>query len=259
MDISCRPWGQFCSANTVEVPVNLQGVVERAIGTETHKTIQTALNCLPFQLNPLMVVESLSIFTEVNFFVPSPHIVCLSPLPHFCWVSWLEILSQGQFLWLIVDSVFLRHLFPQFLSVTLVSSQASKHDAFPTSRPSRSTPLALPPPLPGPALTAMLHWPWALPGWAHHILLSFCFFLASLPFSFFPSPFLLGGLICPIWSSDVSWVHYILSHLLAPSRWWQWTRISGGRFSLCPEASPWLDLPTVAWRSMCAPNASFLP
>ena len=37
------PWDQFCRANTADVPVNLQGRVEGATGTESHKNIQMAL------------------------------------------------------------------------------------------------------------------------------------------------------------------------------------------------------------------------
>lgn len=51
-------------------------------------------------------------------------------------MSSLEILSQGQFLPLITDSLVLQRLFPQFLTVPVVSSWASRHkDAFPTSSP----------------------------------------------------------------------------------------------------------------------------
>ena len=53
-------------------------------------------------------------------------------------MSSLEILSQGQFLPLITDSLVLQCLFPQFLTVPVVSSWTSRHkDTFPTSSPPR--------------------------------------------------------------------------------------------------------------------------
>lgn len=165
-----------------------------------------ALNCLPFQLNSLMIVETLSIFTELNFFVPIPPDYVSLRL-HVSWVSWLEILSHSQFIPLIIYSVFPRHLSPQFLMIPVISSHAGRQGAFPhLEAPQEGTPLD--------QVWKQAQLSLSSPHSSFFIPLP-----RSIPFSLFPSPFLPGVLLCPIWSTDVSWVHCIPRHSQAPSAW----------------------------------------
>lgn len=148
-----------------------------------------------------MVVESLGVFTELDFFAPSPQTVLLPPFPRFCcWMSWLEILSRCQFPAPIIYSVFLQHV---SLSRVLYCCcpQLPRQQApcvSPLPGPPGRVPRALLPPLPGPDLESVFDSPWVLLLCVQHIILSLSLFLSSVPFSCFPSPFLLGALIYPI-------------------------------------------------------------
>ena len=161
---------------------------------------------------------------------------CVSFLQHFCWMSSLEILSQGQFLPLITDSLVLQCLFPQFLTV-------------PVSAPGPAgTRTLFPPPVP-PGISrsaaasgrTRLCAPLALstsPLCSEHS--SFFIPLPQLySLLIFPSPFLWKFSYVPSEALMPPQFNYILIHLLA------WTQISIGRSSLHPdEASPQLDHPT---------------
>lgn len=209
---------------------NLQGRVEGATGTETLKNTHGP-RCLPVQLNSSAVMESLHLCRVQCL---SAALSCISFLQHFCWMSWLEILSQGQFFPLITDSLVLQRLSPQFLTVPVVSSWASRRkDAFPTSSPSRHLMLCC---------SLSLDQTASSPGPEHFpFVLRTSFFLYSPSSALFPPhPFLWKLSFVPSEALMPPKFSYILRHLLAP-----WTHISIGRSSLHPdEASPQLDHPT---------------
>lgn len=187
-------------------------------------------HCLPLQLNSSVVTESLHLCRVQCL---SAALNCVSFLQHF-WMSWFEILSQGQFFPLITDSLVLQRLSPQCWTVPVVSSWASRRkDTFPTSSPSRHLTLCCSLSLDQTACsTGPEHFP--------SVLRTFFFLYSPSSALFPPHPFLWKLSFVPSEALMPPKFSYVLRHLLAP-----WTHISIGRSILHPdEASPQLDHPT---------------
>ena len=224
LDRSYRPWDQFCLANTADVPVNLQGRVEGATGTESLKNIHMALIVCQFTWIHQWS-WSLSLFASLQ------SSVSLFAALTLCLFSSALLLNVfiGNFVPGPVSST--NHGFscpsvplPTVLDCAcrqLLGQQAQGHFSHLQS-PQASH--ALLQPLAGP--DSVLHWPWALPLCAQNILLSLFPFLSSIPSSSFPplssgsshmSPLKLWCLLSSITFSYTCWLHGLRSPLAGPA------------------------------------------